>query len=106
MTVLKSSFPLTHYPLPISPFPHFPGVKSFSRENDETALFSLVNCFTLYYYLYVMKMKREFIRLYFCVSQQMGMMPRHHPEANENQHKRFAQHIGSQLSSPRGRGEK
>jgi hypothetical protein len=23
------------------------------------------------------------------------MMPRHHPETNENLHKRFAQHIGS-----------
>jgi len=23
------------------------------------------------------------------------MMPRSHPEANENQHKRFAQHMGS-----------
>jgi len=60
----------------------------------------------MYYYLYVMKVKREFIRLYFCVSQPMVMMPRHHPGANESQHKRFAQHIGSLLSSPRRRGEK
>jgi hypothetical protein len=36
----------------------------------------------------------------FCVfrglfSKQLPMMPRPHPETNENQHKRFAQHIGS-----------
>jgi len=52
-----------------------------------------------------MKVKREFIRLYLCVSQQMVMMPRHHPETNENQHKRFAQHIGSPRRGGRGKNE-
>jgi hypothetical protein len=31
------------------------------------------------------------------------MMPRHHPETNENQHKRFAQHIGSPRRGAPGR---
>jgi hypothetical protein len=31
------------------------------------------------------------------------MMPRHHPETNKNQHKRFAQHIGSPRRGAPGR---
>jgi hypothetical protein len=31
------------------------------------------------------------------------MMPRHHPETNENQHTRFAQHIGSPRRGAPGR---
>ena len=35
------------------------------------------------------------------------MMPRLHPETNENQHKRFAQHIGSpRRGAPGGRRQK
>jgi hypothetical protein len=37
------------------------------------------------------------------ISQQLAMMPRPHPETNENQYQRFAQHIGSPRRGAPGR---
>jgi hypothetical protein len=51
----------------------------------------------------VMKKKNEYVKIEYrkkvrrrrgFFSQQSIMMPRPHPETNENQHHRFAQHIG------------